>query len=72
MTKLPTLAVDGRRPPPNWAVRQRDLIAQMDRAAIPFVDGHYVPPPAIYAKSILPAAVRLLDRGELRPRLRLR
>ena len=38
-------------------------------AAIPFVDGHYVPTTAIYAKSILPAAVRLLDRGELRPRL---
>ncbi len=38
-------------------------------AAIPFVDGHYVPTTAVYAKSILPAAERLLDRGELRPRL---
>ena len=38
-------------------------------AAIPFVDGHYVPTTAVYAKSILPAAQRLLDRGELRPRL---
>lgn len=38
-------------------------------AAIPFVDGHYVPTTAVYAKSILPAAERLLERGELRPRL---
>ncbi len=38
-------------------------------AAIPFVDGHYVPTTAVYAKSILPAAERLLARGELRPRL---
>ena len=33
-----TVAVDGRRNPPNWAVRQRDLIAVMDRAAVPFVE----------------------------------
>lgn len=33
-----TLSVKTRRNPPNWAVRQRDLIAQMDRSAIPFVE----------------------------------
>ncbi|MEE2673293.1 MAG: molybdenum cofactor guanylyltransferase [Myxococcota bacterium] len=54
---------------------EADLISHLlelsrgHHAAIPFVDGHYVPTTAIYAKSILPAAVRLLDQGELRPRL---
>ncbi len=33
----PTLIAGTRRNPPNWAVRQRDLIALMDRAALPFV-----------------------------------
>ena len=34
----PELRVDGRRTPPDWAVRQRDLIAQMNRSALRFVD----------------------------------
>ena len=33
----PTAAARGRQTPPNWAVRQRDLMALMDRAAVPFV-----------------------------------
>ena len=54
---------------------QADLVSRLlelsrgHDAAIPFVDGHYVPTTAVYAKSILPAAERLLGRGELRPRL---
>lgn len=44
-------------------------LAEGHDAAIPFVDGHYVPTTAVYTKAILPAAERLLDRGELRPRL---
>ena len=52
MTKLPTLAVDGRRPPPNWAVRQRDLIAQMDRAAIPFVEHSTRPDGTLIQRSV--------------------
>ena len=32
------LNVTGRQPPPNWAVRQRDLIALMDRAVAPFIE----------------------------------
>jgi len=43
-------------------------LAQGHDAAIPFVGGYYVPTTAVYAKAILPAAERLLDRGELRPR----
>lgn len=33
---VPQIMAEGRRTPPAWAVRQRDLIAQMDRAALPF------------------------------------
>ncbi len=33
-----TIEVSRRRNPPNWAVRQRELIAAMKRAAIPFVE----------------------------------
>ena len=33
-----TLNANQRSIPPNWAVRQRDLIALMNRAAIPFVE----------------------------------
>jgi hypothetical protein len=33
-----TLKATNRQNPPNWAVRQRELIAQMDRAALPFVE----------------------------------
>ena len=32
-----TLEARNRRNPPNWAVRQRELMALMDRAALPFV-----------------------------------
>lgn len=35
---LPTLIISGRRPPPGWAVRQRELIRLMDRAAEQFVE----------------------------------
>ena len=38
-------------------------------AAIPRIDGHYVPTTAVYGRGILAAAERLLARGELRPRL---
>jgi molybdopterin-guanine dinucleotide biosynthesis protein A len=38
-------------------------------AAIPFIDGYYVPTTAVYAKAVLAPAQQLLDRGELRPRL---
>ena len=31
------LVFEGRQTPPNWAVQQRELIAEMARAAIPFV-----------------------------------
>ena len=34
----PTLRATGRQNPPNWALRQRQLIALMDRAARPFVE----------------------------------
>jgi len=34
----PTLKATGRQNPPNWAVRQRQLMALMDRAARPFVE----------------------------------
>ena len=33
-----SIAAKNRKTPPHWAVRQRDLIALMDRAAHPFVD----------------------------------
>ena len=33
-----SIAAKTRKTPPHWAVRQRDLIALMDRAAPPFVD----------------------------------
>ena len=33
-----TIAATGRRTPPNWAVRQRDLMALMDRAALRFTE----------------------------------
>jgi hypothetical protein len=33
----PTLAINERHTPPDWAVRQRDLITQMNRAAVSFV-----------------------------------
>ena len=35
---MPVLQVEGRQTPPDWAVRQRHLIAEMDRAALRFVD----------------------------------
>ncbi len=35
---LPCVAVTGRDVPPNWAVRQRELIALMNRAALCFSD----------------------------------
>ncbi|MDP7134879.1 MAG: hypothetical protein QF437_30560, partial [Planctomycetota bacterium] len=35
---IPTLRTVERKLPPNWAVRQRDLIGVMNRAAVPFVD----------------------------------
>ena len=35
---IPTLSATGRRTPPNWAVRQRDLMSLMDRAALRFTD----------------------------------
>jgi hypothetical protein len=35
---IPILSAIGRRTPPNWAVRQRDLISLMDRAALRFTD----------------------------------
>ncbi|MDP6356077.1 MAG: hypothetical protein QF473_13290, partial [Planctomycetota bacterium] len=35
---MPTLRTVERKLPPNWAVRQRDLIGVMNRAAVPFVD----------------------------------
>ncbi len=38
MTLPPTLSVNGRRTSPNWAIRQRDLISLMDRAALPFTE----------------------------------
>jgi len=34
----PTLRATGRQKPPNWALRQRQLMALMDRAAHPFVE----------------------------------
>jgi hypothetical protein len=33
---IPTVVTSGRQVPPAWAVRQRELIARMDRAAVPF------------------------------------
>jgi len=50
-------------------VRHLLALSQGYRAAIPLVDGHYVPTTAVYARSILPDAEALLARGELRPRL---
>ncbi len=38
MTPPPTLSVNGRRTSPNWAIRQRDLISLIDRAALPFTE----------------------------------
>ena len=38
MSQTTTMAARTRRNPPNWAVRQRDLIALMDRSAVPFVE----------------------------------
>lgn len=49
---LPALAVHGRRPPPSWAVRQRDLIAQMDRAALPFVEHSTRPDGSLRQRSV--------------------
>jgi len=38
------------------------------RAAIPIVDGHYVPTCAVYSKSLVPELDELLAAGERRPR----
>lgn len=35
---IPTLSIDGRQTPPDWAVGHRHIIAAMNRAAAPFVD----------------------------------
>lgn len=37
-TVTPSLSASGRQTPPAWAVRQRDLMARMDAAAVPFTE----------------------------------
>jgi hypothetical protein len=38
MMAVPRIEAQGRRPTPTWAVRQRDLIAHMNSAAVTFTD----------------------------------
>ena len=52
MNDIPTISVEGRTNPPNWAVRQRALIATMDRAAMPFVEHSTRPDGTLIQRSV--------------------